>query len=148
MKKYQRGRTWLTVVNGGYFNTDGVWWDAVKTEMGLFNSVGFIDGAWSIPVAPNSKFVSMHLTATKAKPGDLIVYPAAWVVRGGTPTRVSPSNPGVGHIVMITDPVPDASGKPMVIDCSAAVPGDAIREHRWFPTHPAAVVARCSLVVD
>ncbi len=154
LNKFDRSRTWLEQVNGGYLNTDGIWWDAVKTELGLFNMVGWIDGSWSVPVSPPARsfsaFVSMQLTATKALPGDLIVYPAAWVVRGArlAPPRVVPANPAVGHVMLIVDPIPDASGKPLIIDCSAAVHDNAIREHRWFPTHPAAVVARCSLVTD
>lgn len=142
LKKFERGRIWLQAVNGGYFNTDGVWWDAVKTEMGLFNMIGW-GQHW-----PDGTCVS-------ARAGDLIVYPALWVARGANNpalnlhlTSYKGTLPGIGHIAIITVPEPDVSGKPMVIDCSAAVPGNAIREHRWFPTHPAAVVARCALVGD
>lgn len=142
LKKFERGRTWLQAVNGGYFNTDGVWWDAVKTEMGLFNMIGW-GQHW------------FGATGSLARPGDLIVYPALWVARGANNpalnlhlTSYKDTLPGIGHIALIVDPMQDERGKPLVIDCSAAVPGNAIREHRWFPTHPAAVVARCSLVGD
>lgn len=145
LKKFDKGRTWLNAVNGGYFSTDGVWWDAVKTEMGLFNMIGWGRGDW--PMAGGVRTLTL--------PGDVIVYPALWVARGANNpalnlhlTSYRGTLPGIGHIALITNPTPDASGKPLVIDCSAAVPGNAIREHRWFPTHPAAIVARCSLVGD
>lgn len=147
LHKFDKSRTWLQVVNGGYLNTDGVWWDAVKTELGIFNMVGW-GQHWR--ARPDGRGLTVI-----ARAGDLIVYPALWVARGaqlGALDRNIAEHkgtlPGVGHIVMITDPTPDVHGNPLVIDCSAAAPGDAIREHRWFPTHPAAVVARCSLVTD
>ena len=30
---------WLTAVNGGWLNTDGIWWDATKESTGLFTRI-------------------------------------------------------------------------------------------------------------
>lgn len=150
LKKFDRGRKWLAAVNGGYLSTDGLWWDAVKTEMGIFNLVSWISGIWNQTEKEKERQPGLTRCALLAKPGDLIVYPAAWVVRGANvgATRVRADNPPVGHVAIVVDPAADS---PLVIDCSSGNfrrTGDAIQEHRWFPQHPAAVVARCVLVTD
>lgn len=53
INKHQEGLAWLRRVNGGWYNTNGIWWDAVKERTGIFDCV----------------------PASGPIPGDVIVYP-------------------------------------------------------------------------
>jgi hypothetical protein len=55
--KAQPGLAWLKRVNGGWYNTDGIWWDAAMERTGFFTK-------------PDRAIV-----------GDVIVYPSDWMVR-------------------------------------------------------------------
>jgi cell wall-associated NlpC family hydrolase len=52
LRKHQPEFAWLKKVNGGWYNTDGIWWDALKEPTGYFHEIK----------AP--------------EPGALIVYPS------------------------------------------------------------------------
>lgn len=39
IRKRQPGFAWLVKVNGGWLNTDGVWWDASKEPTGFFAQI-------------------------------------------------------------------------------------------------------------
>jgi len=54
--RYMPQLAWLKRVNGGWYNTDGIWWDATRERTGLFEE--------SIPLR-----------------GALIVYPSNWVAK-------------------------------------------------------------------
>src|SRR3954468_633480 len=39
IRKHQTQFAWLVRLNGGWFNTDGMWWDANKESTGLFERI-------------------------------------------------------------------------------------------------------------
>ena len=39
IRKRQTQFAWLVKVNGGWFNTDGIWWDATKESTGFFERI-------------------------------------------------------------------------------------------------------------
>lgn len=39
LAKYQPGLAWLAKVNGGWLNTDGIWWDATRERTGFFDQL-------------------------------------------------------------------------------------------------------------
>ena len=51
IRKHQTQFAWLVKLNGGWFNTDGMWWDATKETTGFFETVD------------------------KPKPGAIVVFP-------------------------------------------------------------------------
>jgi len=59
LPKHQPQIVWLRNVNGGWYNTDGMWWDTVKETTGFFS-----------PVAA-------------AKVGAIVVYPSKTIAPGG-----------------------------------------------------------------
>lgn len=83
---------WLKAVNGGWYNTDGIYWDAEAEPTGIFIST-------DTPV-----------------PGDVIVYPALWCAHAvGVELK---SGPRIGHVGIVSEVYP--TGRPSkVIHCSA-----------------------------
>lgn len=69
---------WLKELNGGWYNTDGVWYDAQGSGGHL-----------------RAGFTGNFVVMSKARVGCVIVYPAKWV------SRVP--GPKVGHIGIITN---------------------------------------------
>ena len=53
LRKYQPKFGWLVKVNGGWYNTDGIWWDATKENTGFFSRI------------------------TSPRPGAIVVFPSA-----------------------------------------------------------------------
>jgi hypothetical protein len=39
IRKRQTNFAWLTNLNGGWYNTDGIWWDAAKESTGFFEQI-------------------------------------------------------------------------------------------------------------
>jgi len=39
IRKHQPSLAWLQPVNGGWYNTDGIWWDATKEQTGHFAAI-------------------------------------------------------------------------------------------------------------
>lgn len=39
IRKSQPALAWLRNVNGGWYNTDGIWWDATKEATGFFEAI-------------------------------------------------------------------------------------------------------------
>lgn len=39
LQKHQEQFAWLRRLNGGWFNTDGIWWDANRESTGYFNAL-------------------------------------------------------------------------------------------------------------
>ncbi|HUQ89168.1 MAG TPA: CHAP domain-containing protein [Vicinamibacterales bacterium] len=39
IRKRQTDFAWLTRLNGGWYNTDGIWWDAAKESTGFFQRI-------------------------------------------------------------------------------------------------------------
>jgi hypothetical protein len=39
IRKHQPSLAWLIPVNGGWYNTDGIWWDATKEQTGHFEAI-------------------------------------------------------------------------------------------------------------
>src|SRR5262245_26298751 len=39
IRKHQTQFAWLVRLNGGWFNTDGIWWDATKEATGFFEQI-------------------------------------------------------------------------------------------------------------
>ncbi len=81
LRKYQ-GTThqFLKQLNGGWLNTDGIWWDAVMTGVGFFEEV------------------------LEPQPGDAIVYPAKWVLKSAD--KLQGWNPKVGHVGIVSSVAP------------------------------------------
>jgi hypothetical protein len=61
LRKYQPQLAWLQPVSGGWFNTNGIWWDAVREKTGFFEQIP----------AP--------------LPGCVVVYPSALLTGGAGP---------------------------------------------------------------
>ena len=52
IRKQQTNFAWLTKLNGGWYNTDGIWWDGAKESTGFFQKID------------------------AARPGSLVVFPS------------------------------------------------------------------------
>jgi len=110
-KRVQPCPAWLKHVNGGWYNTDGMWWDGVCERTGVFTA--------NDPAGHNFREPSA---------GDVIVYPARWVARSAVRQGFIPQtlydasvHPGIGHVGIISE-VGTKDGKPhieRVIHCSA-----------------------------
>lgn len=111
LRKYQPDLAWLRAVSGGWYSTNGIWWDAVLEQTGHFTEM------WD------------------PHPGCVIVYPSSVIaaaVRRATFDVQSAEvarAPSVGHVGIITEV---RSGRPTkVVHCSAGNyrrTGDAIAE--------------------
>ena len=78
LRKYQGStHTFLKALNGGWLNTDGIWWDAVMTGVGFFEE-----------------------TLSGPELGAAVVYPAKWVLK--TADQLHGWNPKVGHVGVVT----------------------------------------------
>lgn len=126
----QQSLAWLKPVNGGWFNTDGIWWDALFERSGFFSALGILD----------------QTTQMAASPGNVIVYPSRSLAqRKGYPKHTAK----IGHVGIVTEV---NSGKvTKVIHCSAGNErqlGDAIAETdpKVFQAQPSTILALCALV--
>ena len=54
IRKEQTQFAWLTKLNGGWYNTDGIWWDAARESTGFFQQVA-APRAGALVVFPSSK---------------------------------------------------------------------------------------------
>ena len=87
---------WLKIINGGWYNTAGIWWDAVMERTGFFNVV------------------------EKLEPGDIVVYPphslVLYAIRQGF--LVPDVNyPKIGHVGIISAVKDDEAEK--IVHCSS-----------------------------
>jgi hypothetical protein len=109
MKKHQPDLGWLRRLNGGWFATDGIWWDAVKQRGdGLFR---LIRGG-EVPVI-----------------GAVVVFPSSRIAKLGAPNVWRPGDPEIGHVGVISQVEGGAAVR--VIHCSSGNykrVGDAIQE--------------------
>ena len=105
MRKYQGEEFWwLNKVNGGWYNTDGIWVDA----RGMAEDVGPL-------------YTGCFTEIDEPKPGCIAVYPAEWI------SKIA--GPEIGHIGIVTEVTDFANWK--IIHCSSGnYRGfqDAIRE--------------------
>lgn len=124
---------WLVKFNGGWFNTDGICYDALAESTGIFSRV------------------------LDPEPGDLVVYPSSHSVGGWMrkflAQDVKPAKlPKIGHVGVISEVVwepGDAAHKASrVVHCShgnETQRGTAIHETNadlWL-RHPGSVYVRC-----
>lgn len=124
---------WLRALNGGWFNTDGIWHDAIEQSTGLFDYVELF--------TPTSSRANM-------RPGDLLVFPGRWSVAKAKSWAGSlEKGPAVGHVgIVVSVKVEDVR----VVHCSSGNfrrTGDAVQ--LTGPTafyQPQTIVARCARV--
>ncbi len=133
LRKAAPQMAFLRRVNGGWYNTNGIWWDALKEPTGFFSFVN-----WLASDEP------------AARPGDLVVYPSRDLVERHAPAeRRGKRMPSIGHVGLVAT-VTKAGAVATVIHCSAGNErrGDAIAETdaAVFYAHPATLVARCALI--
>jgi hypothetical protein len=110
---------WLRPINGGWFNTDGIWWDAMRERTGFFRPI------------------------TETKMGSLLVFPSLSLCRAQK-IKGRAGMPSVGHVGIITA---DAQGKPLLLDCSSR--NDGIAERKVpdiMVSHPAVARVWCETV--
>ena len=125
--KHQAEVDWLKRLNGGWYNTDGIWWDAVAQVTGYF---------WQNKRGP--------------RVGDVVVYPSPATLQRHSMGSARPGSPKIGHVGIVSG-VTSAS-EYYVIHCSAGNErefGHAIAETspKVFERWPdARVFAGCSLV--
>jgi hypothetical protein len=114
--KMVRDLAWLKRVNGGWYNTDGIWWDASRENTGIFT-----------------------LATGSLRPGTVLVYPAAKTLAAagwsdstsdawGELKRDWKTTPKIGHVGIVVSG--NAWDNARVIHCSAGNErkyGDAIQ---------------------
>ncbi len=105
IKKYQGDEFWwLNELNGGWYNTDGIWIDARGHD-------------WSGPEIMTGNFYEIH----SPRPACAVVFPASWV------SKIP--GPRVGHCGVVTEVYDDGAYK--TVHCSSGNykrTGDAIQE--------------------
>lgn len=83
---------------GGWYNTDGIWWDIVKEPTGFFREM-------STP-----------------RPGTIICYPASWVTRGHawwiTNDQRRGRLPKIGHVGIVVEADKNTGAITKVVHCS------------------------------
>jgi len=123
---------WLRHVNGGWLNTNGIYWDARFERTGIFEWVrhGMVDGAeWKDEIWPS----------------DVIVYPGSSTHFPKPIGKV----PKIGHVGIVSGVSENEATS--VIHCSAGNDrkyGYAIAETgaTVFKIQPSAIIARCTLL--
>lgn len=109
LNKYQPFR-WLKEINGGWYNTAGIWWDAVMEHTGFFEPIAM------------------------PKAGNLIVYPPRYIVNRVIETghiMSAAGTPNIGHVGIISAVGSDEISVTKVIHCSKGNYlkfGDAVAE--------------------
>src|SRR5262245_64133161 len=79
VSRYQPQFAWLKKLNGGWMNTDGIWWDGTRENTGFFDR-----------------------SSGTEMPGNVIVYPSL-----GTAKKLSSAaakGPDIGHVGIVTAP--------------------------------------------
>lgn len=114
---------WMRRVNGGWYNTDGIWWDALHERTGLFS-------------------------VCKPAVGAVVVYPSSWMSRRHA--GVKGLAPKIGHVGIVTEV--RAGEISRVLHCSAGNfrrTGDAIQETgpEVFRA-PAVATAWCATITE
>lgn len=114
LAKYQPKLVWLKRITGGWFSTNGIWWDAVMESTGHFSRIN------------------------KPRPGCIVVYPSSNLAKTAPDDFKSAVSdcPKVGHVGLVTVTPPgllDVNGRESirVIHASSLnqkMAGYAIRE--------------------